>query len=66
MKIISGAGANQTLSSLLYDFSGSSYHYNADFGVGFPHRDRPRPGDGHNLEAAFAPKPRSRPATPRR
>jgi uncharacterized repeat protein (TIGR01451 family) len=35
VKIISGAGTNQTLSSLLYDFSGSSYHYNADFGVGF-------------------------------
>jgi uncharacterized repeat protein (TIGR01451 family) len=35
VKIISGAGSSQTLSSLLYDFSGSSYHYNADFGVGF-------------------------------
>jgi uncharacterized repeat protein (TIGR01451 family) len=35
VKIISGAGTSQTLSSLLYDFSGSSYHYNADFGVGF-------------------------------
>jgi uncharacterized repeat protein (TIGR01451 family) len=35
VKIISGAGTSQTLSSLLYDFSGSSYHYNADFAVGF-------------------------------
>jgi uncharacterized repeat protein (TIGR01451 family) len=35
VKIISGAGSSQTLSSLLYDFSGSSYHYNADYGVGF-------------------------------
>jgi uncharacterized repeat protein (TIGR01451 family) len=35
VKIISGAGTSQTLNSLLYDFSGSSYHYNADFSVGF-------------------------------
>jgi len=34
LKIISGGGTSQTLGSLLYDFSGSSYHYNADFGVG--------------------------------
>ncbi len=33
IKIISGGGTSQTLNSLLYDFSGSSYHYNADFGV---------------------------------
>ncbi|TMG96796.1 MAG: DUF11 domain-containing protein, partial [Betaproteobacteria bacterium] len=33
IKIISGGGTAQTLNSLLYDFSGSSYHYNADFGV---------------------------------
>ena len=34
VKIISGAGSSQTLNSLLYDFSGSSFHYNADFAVG--------------------------------
>ena len=34
VKIISGAGTSETLSSLLYDFSGSSYHYNADNSVG--------------------------------
>jgi uncharacterized repeat protein (TIGR01451 family) len=34
IKIISGGGTSQSLSSLLYDFSGSSYHYNSDFGVG--------------------------------
>jgi uncharacterized repeat protein (TIGR01451 family) len=34
VKIISGGGTNQTLGSLLYDFSGSSYHYNSDFGFG--------------------------------
>jgi hypothetical protein len=33
IKVISGGGTAQTLNSLLYDFSGSSYHYNADFGV---------------------------------
>ena len=33
IKIISGGGTAQTLNSLLYDFSGSSYHYNSDFGV---------------------------------
>ncbi|HEV2721035.1 MAG TPA: hypothetical protein VG323_13515, partial [Thermoanaerobaculia bacterium] len=34
LKIISGGGTSQTLGSLLYDFSGSSYHYNSDFGFG--------------------------------
>ncbi len=33
VKIIGGGGTAQTLSTLLYDFSGSSYHYNADFSV---------------------------------
>lgn len=33
IRIISGGGTSQTLGSLLYDFSGSSYHYNSDFGV---------------------------------
>ncbi|PYQ27173.1 MAG: hypothetical protein DMF56_21685 [Acidobacteria bacterium] len=34
LKIIGGGGTNQSLGSLLYDFSGSSYHYNADYGTG--------------------------------
>src|SRR5204863_2607441 len=34
IKIISGGRTAQSLNSLLYDFSGSSYHYNSDFGVG--------------------------------
>jgi uncharacterized repeat protein (TIGR01451 family) len=34
VKIISGAGTSQTLNTLLYDFSGSSFHYNADFTTG--------------------------------
>jgi len=31
VKVIGGGGTNQTLNSLIYDFSGSSYHYNNDF-----------------------------------
>jgi uncharacterized repeat protein (TIGR01451 family) len=34
VKILTGAGASESLNSLLYDFSGSSYHYNTDFSVG--------------------------------
>ncbi len=32
--IIGGGGTNQTLNTLLYDFSGSSFHYNADYSTG--------------------------------
>jgi uncharacterized repeat protein (TIGR01451 family) len=31
VKILSGGGTTQTLNTLLYDFSGSSFHYNADY-----------------------------------
>ncbi len=31
VKILSGAGTSETLNSLIYDFSGSSFHYNADY-----------------------------------
>ncbi|MBC8504622.1 MAG: DUF11 domain-containing protein, partial [Chloroflexi bacterium] len=31
VKIISGVGNTEPLNTLLYDFSGSSFHYNADF-----------------------------------
>jgi uncharacterized repeat protein (TIGR01451 family) len=34
IKIVSGGGTSQPLNTLLYDFSGSSFHYNADFAVG--------------------------------
>jgi len=34
IKIISGGGTSESLNTLLYDFSGSSYHYNADYGTG--------------------------------
>jgi len=31
IRVVSGGGTSQTLNSLLYDFSGSSYHYNSGF-----------------------------------
>jgi uncharacterized repeat protein (TIGR01451 family) len=34
VRIVGGGGSQQSINSLLYDFSGSSYHYNADYGVG--------------------------------
>lgn len=34
VRILSGGGTTQTLNTLLYDFSGSSFHYNADYSVG--------------------------------
>jgi uncharacterized repeat protein (TIGR01451 family) len=34
VKILSGGGSSQSLNTLLYDFSGSSFHYNADFSTG--------------------------------
>ncbi|MDE2179332.1 MAG: IPTL-CTERM sorting domain-containing protein [candidate division NC10 bacterium] len=34
VKIIGGGGTSQTLNTLIYDFSGSSYHYNSDFSAG--------------------------------
>jgi uncharacterized repeat protein (TIGR01451 family) len=55
VKIISGAGSSQTLSSLLYDFSGSSYHYNADFGVGFRTANIVAPGSV-TISKTFTPK----------
>lgn len=32
--IADGGGTSETLASLLYDFSGASYHYNADYSTG--------------------------------
>lgn len=34
VKIVGGGGSSETLSTLLYDFSGSSFHYNADYSTG--------------------------------
>ncbi len=33
VKIIGGSGTSNTLNTLVYDFSGASYHYNSDFSV---------------------------------
>jgi len=33
VKVISGGGTSQPLNTLIYDFSGSSYHYNSDFAI---------------------------------
>ena len=35
IKIIGGAGESDTLNSMIYDFSGSSYHYNSDFSASY-------------------------------
>ena len=34
VRILGGAGTSETLNTLLYDFSGSSFHYNADYATG--------------------------------
>lgn len=34
VKVISGGGSSEVLNTLLFDFSGSSFHYNADFSTG--------------------------------
>jgi uncharacterized repeat protein (TIGR01451 family) len=34
IQVLSGGGSSQPLNTLLYDFSGSSFHYNADFTTG--------------------------------
>ena len=34
IKVVAGGGSSQTLNTLLYDFSGSSYHYNGDYTAG--------------------------------
>ena len=35
VKVLSGAGTATTLNTLIYDYSGSSYHYNNDFSAKF-------------------------------
>ncbi|MGR8933050.1 MAG: DUF7933 domain-containing protein, partial [Gammaproteobacteria bacterium] len=52
IKIISGAGQTETLNTLLHDFSGSSYHYNADFGTGARFASIVNAG----IDKSFAPK----------
>ncbi|HXH91591.1 MAG TPA: hypothetical protein VNN25_08420, partial [Thermoanaerobaculia bacterium] len=58
IKIVSGGGTSQTLGSLLYDFSGSSYHYNSDYGVGARIANIIDP-TAANISKAFTPNPTS-------
>jgi len=58
IKIVSGGGTSQTLGSLLYDFSGSSYHYNSDFGVGARIANIIDP-TAATISKAFSPNPTS-------
>ena len=58
IKIVSGGGTSQPLNTLLYDFSGSSYHYNADFGVGARIANVIDP-TAAGISKAFSPNPTS-------
>jgi uncharacterized repeat protein (TIGR01451 family) len=54
--IIGGGGTTQTLNTLIYDFSGSSYHYNSDFSTSarIAHIIDPT---AVTIEKSFAPDP---------
>jgi large repetitive protein len=56
IEIIGGGGTSQTLNTLLYDFSGSSFHYNADFGTGARVATIIDPAQA-TLAKSFAPNP---------
>ena len=56
IKVISGGGTSQSLTTLLYDFSGSSYHYNADFTAGARIANIIDPTTA-NISKAFTPNP---------
>src|SRR2546429_3194159 len=56
IKVISGGGTSQSLNSLLYDFSGSSYHYNADWSAGARVANVIDPATA-NISKAFNPNP---------
>jgi uncharacterized repeat protein (TIGR01451 family) len=55
VKIVSGAGTSQTLNTLLDDFSGSSFHYNADFSAGARIANIVGPGSV-TINKTFSPK----------
>jgi large repetitive protein len=55
--IIGGGGTSQTLGSLLYDFSGSSYHYNSDFGAGARIANVIDPVASTGISKSFSPNP---------
>jgi uncharacterized repeat protein (TIGR01451 family) len=56
VRIISGGGTVQTLNSLIYDFSGSSFHYNSDFSAGARIATIIDPS-GLTISKTFAPNP---------
>jgi len=56
IKVISGGGTSQILNSLLYDFSGSSFHYNADFSTGARIANVIDP-TGAGISESFSPNP---------
>lgn len=56
VKIISGGGSTETLNTLLYDFSGSSFHYNADYSIGARYASITDP-DNIFIAKRFAPDP---------
>jgi len=58
IKVISGGGTSQPLNTLLYDFSGSSYHYNADFSTGARIANIIDPTTA-NISKSFSPNPAS-------
>lgn len=56
VKILSaGSGGAKTLGTLLYDFSGSSYHYNSDFGISTRYAEIINPADSVSISKAFSP-----------
>ena len=56
IKIVSGGGTSQTLNTLLYDFSGSSFHYNGDYSVGARVANIIDPTTA-NISKSFSPNP---------
>ncbi len=57
VRILSGAGTSQPLYSLLYDFSGSSYHYNADYPLSFRTAVITDPATALTFSKVFSPSP---------
>lgn len=55
VKIIGGGGTSQTLNTLIYDFSGSSYHYNSDFSAGSRIANVVDPATALAISKAFSP-----------
>ncbi|MEO8378159.1 MAG: hypothetical protein ABI779_00720 [Acidobacteriota bacterium] len=56
IKVLAGGGTNQALNTLLYDFSGSSFHYNADYSTGARIASIIDPA-GSGISKSFSPDP---------